>query len=317
LPTEIALARRLFADARTAEEAKDWAGAAAKLRDAIAIKETAGLRFHLAYCEEQQGMLVEALVDYERSEDLPALGSEDFRAQLPLKKDSLHRRIPTVTLVMPPEPPNTNLTVDGHPLPSTFLGKPIPLNPGRHTLVVSAPDYVSFSTDLSLNETDAVVTNAVMPPVAKSAGVSALPGTADLGPESDGKPGASSGAFNPRTIVLLGGGVVTLAGLAVGIGYTHAASLDDETVDSARAQLGPSTMACQDARNTEVCNKLQRALSEGQDDRFIARLGFIGAGVGLAATIGTLILWPKAGSKTAIAPLLAPSAAGLSVAGRF
>src|SRR5258708_22496907 len=125
LPTEIALARRLFADARSAEEAKDWAGAATKLRDAIAIKETAGLRFHLAYCEEQQGMLVEALVDYERADDLSVDKNEELRSQIPLRRTSLQKRIPTVTLLLARDPAEAHLSVDGQVLASTSFGKPI------------------------------------------------------------------------------------------------------------------------------------------------------------------------------------------------
>src|SRR5258708_182583 len=94
-PAEIALARRLFADARPAEDAKDWPTAASKLREAISIKETPGLRFHLAYCEEQQGSLVEALVDYERADDLSADMNEEFRAQIPARRTALQKRIPT------------------------------------------------------------------------------------------------------------------------------------------------------------------------------------------------------------------------------
>jgi len=86
LPTEIALARRLFADAKTAEDAKDWPTAASHLRDAISIKETSGLRFHLAYCEEQQGLLVESLVDYDRADDLSLDRNDEFRAQIPARK---------------------------------------------------------------------------------------------------------------------------------------------------------------------------------------------------------------------------------------
>ena len=110
---EIALARRLFAEAKAAEEGKDWSLAAAKLRDAIAIKETGGLRFHLAYCQEQQGLLVESLGDYERADDLTAGTNDDLRSQLPAKREALHRRIPTVTLLVPPKPTDPTLTVDG------------------------------------------------------------------------------------------------------------------------------------------------------------------------------------------------------------
>src|SRR5689334_19451928 len=165
ISAEIVLARSLFAEARTAEEAKDWALAASKLRDAIAIKETGGLRFHLAYCEEQQGLLVEALVDYERSDDLTVGTSEEFRTQLPAKRESLRRRIPTITLLVPPRPSNPTLSIDGHVMPAAVMGKPIPLNPGRHTVAVTAPEHTTFTTQVSLSETDAVVANAVLSPL--------------------------------------------------------------------------------------------------------------------------------------------------------
>src|SRR5216684_3888054 len=129
LPAEIALARRLFAEARAAEAEKDWSTAGSKLRDAISIKETAGLRFHLAYCEEQQGMLVEALNDYERADDLSVDKNEELRSQIPLRRTSLQKRIPTVTLLLARDPAEARLSVDGHSLASTSFGKPIPLNP--------------------------------------------------------------------------------------------------------------------------------------------------------------------------------------------
>ncbi len=48
---DIASARRLFSEATELRRAGQWSDAAAKLREAIAIKETPGLRFHLAHCE--------------------------------------------------------------------------------------------------------------------------------------------------------------------------------------------------------------------------------------------------------------------------
>src|SRR4051812_4399290 len=98
---EIALARKLFADARAAEEAKDWQTALSRLREAVSIKETSGLRFHLAYCEEHLGKLVEALVDYERAEDLPAPANDELKGQVSAKREALLRRIPTVLIQVP------------------------------------------------------------------------------------------------------------------------------------------------------------------------------------------------------------------------
>jgi hypothetical protein len=307
---EIVLARALFAEARAAEEAKDWALAASKLRDAIAIKETGGLRFHLAYCEEQQGMLVEALVDYERSDDLTVGTNEEFRAQLPVKRESLRRRIPTVTLLIPPQPANPTLTVDGHPMPPAVLGKPIPMNPGRHVLVLSAPDHTAFTTAVTLNETDAVVANAILSPLSKSGVVSPLKAAPEPIPDA----GSSTG-LHARTYVLIGEAVVALSGVALGIGFTLHASSEDERADRARKLVGPSTECVVHPENP-LCAVLQGAMNDAESDRTVARIGFIGAGVAAAAFVGTFILWRPA-AKVAIIPSFAPGAAELSVAAHF
>jgi len=243
ISTEIVLARALFAEARAAEDAKDWALAASKLRDAIAIKETGGLRFHLAYCEEQQGMLVEALVDYERSDDLTAGATEEFRAQLPVKRESLRRRIPTITILVPPKPPNPTLSVDGHAMPPAVLGKPIPLNPGRHTLVVSAPEHAAFTTQVSLNETDSVVANAILSPLPKRFLVSALkPSPPAVTPPLQPIPDAAASTGLPtRTYVLIGEAAVALGAIGLGIGYTLRASSEEELADLTLGTMARAT----------------------------------------------------------------------------
>ncbi len=322
LPAEIALARRLFAEARAGESNKDWAGAGSKLREAIAIKETAGLRFHLAYCEEQRGMLVEALNDYERAEDLLTQPNDDFRTQLPSKKESLHKRIPTVTLVMPPEVTDATLTVDDHPLSSTFLGKAIPLNPGRHTVVVSSPNRTTFTSELTLNETDALVTNAPMLPVAKPVAAPALSTAMPPGPSSADSLSMTNSS-RARTYVLIGEAVIAVGALAVGIGYTVAASSEDSNAASDLAtldRLAPNRAggACSPPpADAVICARLPESSDRAQNDRFVATLGFIGAGVGAAAFAGTFILWPSSRAKVAVAPLALPAFSGLSVAGQF
>jgi hypothetical protein len=314
---EIVLARALFAEARAAEDAKDWALAASKLREAIAIKETGGLRFHLAYCEEQQGQLVEALVDYERSDDLTAGSTEEFRSQLPGKRESLRRRIPTVTLLVPPSPPNVTLTVDGHAMPSAVLGKPIPLNPGRHTLVVSAPDHAAFTTQVSLNETDAVVANALLTPLPKRPVVSTLkPSPTPVVALSQPTPDlAMSTGLPTRTYVLIGEAAVALGAVGVGIGYTLRASAEDEHAEQLKRQLN-STSACSEHPENQLCAELKDVGNDAKRDHLIARIGFIAAGAAAASFVGTLILW-RPPAKVAIIPSFAPGAAQLSVATHF
>ncbi len=317
ISTEIVLARALFAEARAAEDAKDWRLAAAKLREAIAIKETGGLRFHLAYCEEQQGLLVEALVDYERSDDLTIGSSEEFRKQLPAKRESLRRRIPTITLLVPPEPAVMSLTVDGHAMPPAVLGKPIPLNPGRHTLVLSAPEYTPFTSQISLGETDAVVANAILTPLPKGQEASVFKPTPPPAPPlraSNAEVAVSTG-LPTRTYVLIGEAAIALSGVGLGIGYGLQASSEDDLVASIRRGIMDPAYCNTDPKPTR-CLELHDAQERANRDRLISRIGFVGAGAAAAAFVGTLIFW-RSPAKVAIIPSFGPGAAQLSVSSHF
>src|SRR5687767_14734210 len=75
-PSEISVARRLFDEGRAAADAARWAEAAGKFRRALAIKDTPGIRFHLARCEEEQGAFVEALIEYDRARELIDAGTK-------------------------------------------------------------------------------------------------------------------------------------------------------------------------------------------------------------------------------------------------
>jgi hypothetical protein len=322
LPTEIALARRLFAEARTAEDAKDWPAAASKLRDAISIKETSGLRFHLAYCEEQRGMLVEALVDYERADDLSVDKDEELRSQIPARRTSLQKRIPTVTLVFARDPSSASLVVDGRPLASTSFGKPIPLNPGKHTFAVSSPGFATFTTALALNEGDAVVTNVVLTSEQGGETVSALSEGGKTTQAAGGTVGGASGS-RVRTYVLGGEAAATIGALAVGIAFTLKGASEDERAATDRARLpGPDKMgACATPASSPgppaICADLSAAVDDARRDRFVATLGFIGAGVGAAAFAATFFLWPSRRPQAAIHPWIGPTARGLSLEGSF
>src|SRR3954468_19292207 len=74
-PTEIAVARRLFEEATELEGRSEWTEARAKLTEAVGVKETPGLRFHLGYCAEQLGEFVAALLQYDRAVDLIRAGA--------------------------------------------------------------------------------------------------------------------------------------------------------------------------------------------------------------------------------------------------
>lgn len=96
-PTEIAVARRLFAEAVELEEAADWLAAEARLREILRIKATPGVYYHLAFCMEKQESLVEASVNYSRARELIASGvlADEVERLLDGREASLRERIPT------------------------------------------------------------------------------------------------------------------------------------------------------------------------------------------------------------------------------
>src|SRR4051794_28288288 len=58
-------AREQFAQALALQTGGDWAGALALLKEVAAVRRTPQVRFNIALCEEQLGLLVAALGDYE------------------------------------------------------------------------------------------------------------------------------------------------------------------------------------------------------------------------------------------------------------
>lgn len=304
---EIAAARQLFAEARAAEDAQDWATAASKIREAISIKETPGLRFHLAYCEEHLGMLVEALVDYERAEDAARSKNDDVEKQVGPRKDALRKRTPTITALLVSDVSDAELTIDGHAVSPALIGKPVPQNPGPHHVVVSASGRQPYAADLTLVEADSVVVTVSLP---------ALPGVVSAGTETPAPLPSSAGRWSARTYVLVGEAAVTVAALGVGIGYMLSASAAEDRSDDYRKQVGPS--ACGGSGSLPaVCADLQQSVSQAKDHRFVSKMGLLGAGIGATAFAATWLLWKSPSSTQAVGPIFTGDMAGLYATGQF
>src|SRR5258708_12538889 len=67
---QLQTARDLFHQAEQLEDAKKWDDALDQLHIVEKIKRTAGVIFHIAWCEEHRGNLVKALRGYEEAPPL-------------------------------------------------------------------------------------------------------------------------------------------------------------------------------------------------------------------------------------------------------
>lgn len=231
---EIASARRLFAEAEREEAAERWAIALEKLRTVLAIKETSGVRFHVAHCEERLGQLVAALADYRRAAELADSLSGAERDDL-VKRSAdeiaaLEPRLPTVKIVLPEGVSGASATLDDKPIALATPPAPLRLDPGEYQLVVTAPGRVAFRDKLLLVERSTYAVEVVLPldQPAKPA-VVAEPPRSTAAPLEPPAPGASSG---PSTLTYVAAGAtIALAATSVYF-YTRKKSLEDDTASA-------------------------------------------------------------------------------------
>jgi len=135
-----AAAEALFEQARAAMAAGDYDMACARFRDSDKLDPAVGTRFNLADCEERRGRLATAwslfravLAELPRDDDRRPIAQERAKA--------LEPRLPRVTLLEPPElPQRARLRIDGVDLGEGSFGVPLPMDPGKHELVMMAAD---------------------------------------------------------------------------------------------------------------------------------------------------------------------------------
>jgi hypothetical protein len=302
-PTERAVAKRLFKEATDLYNAKQWDEAAQKLRQAIAIKDTPGLRYHLAHCEQHLGLLVEAMLNYDRAGELIAAGTPaaDVAALLPDAQRALSRRVPTLVIVSPSGVTGVQVSIDGQVIAPAVLERPAPVNPGQHRVRAWAPGYLDFDTELTLSEGERRVVTLRLTPEA------APPAEAAPAQPVRARPSASSG-LTTRTYVLVGEVAVTAAALAVGVTFAVAGSQADDRVarandrvDRVASQSGvPAECSVATGDVLESCNDLSDAVDDRNRYRLLSTVGFVGAGVGAIATLATYLFWPERSSNLAV-----------------
>ncbi|HEY1533525.1 MAG TPA: hypothetical protein VGF76_05890 [Polyangiaceae bacterium] len=305
-PVEISSARQAFETAVSLESAQQWAEATLKLRQALAVKDTPGLRYHLAHCEAEQGLLVEAALDYDRASELIAKGAKapDVQKLLSLASAALKARVPHLSVELPSDVLAPVATIDGKVFPPSELALGVPLNPGHHELSVSASGRSSFLRSLDLKEGEQPELHAELPRAPAPAFTPAAPPSVQAPPMSGSAYAEPSGtdAEHPSTklYLMLGESVLTVAGLAVGIGYKLAEASASDRVNTAQGRIDQATQgdvaACgaPDQTVAGACSDLHTAIDDHDRAAVWSTVGFVSAGVGAAALVTTWFVYPNA-----------------------
>jgi hypothetical protein len=240
-PGQIQAARALFADAVRDEDHGRWDAALEKLRRAATVKNTAGIRFHIALCEEKLGRLSAALNDYSASEALARVerNVEVQRALVePLRM--LGERVPTLT-VAGPDAADAEIQVDGAVLPAGLVGVATPVDPGDHVVTARDRAHAEFRARVTLAERDhgkvevawARTPTLATPPAPSSVTPATHGGDRAQEPSSPMRSSSRTDGGAWIAALGLGAGAVVVAGLGVGAWAVADASADRAQSDCA------------------------------------------------------------------------------------
>jgi len=326
---ELSAAKHAFESALDAQAERRWTDAILRLREAISVKDTPGLRFHLARCETELGHLLEASQEYERALELLRRGPKapDVQKLLAPAHSALLERLPRLTLEISADVQGVRVSIDNQAYPASEVALGVPLNPGFHELRVQAPGRRVFERALSLKERDRIALPVVLPLIAPADGSSdslqAAPPPLPLSPSTP-PPAAEHSSSSAKLYLIIGESVLTVAGLGVGIGYALARGAASDRIDSAQARIegaAPDNPAACDMPNSEVlsaCSDLNAAVDDHDRAAFVSQIGFVTAGVGAAALLTTWLIYPSPSSSVSgvsVQPVVGLGRLGVS--GRF
>jgi hypothetical protein len=147
-----AAAEALFREGRSLSDAGDIAGACAKFRESDRLDPAVGTTFNIADCEERLGHVATAWTLFDEvAQRLPT--SDKRRAVAEKRATALEPRLPKLSLrLLAGAPADATVTRDGVALGTASLGTPLPVDPGEHLVIVSAPGHAAKPFKLIISE---------------------------------------------------------------------------------------------------------------------------------------------------------------------
>ncbi len=240
-PAELRAAHELFSQAERDEDAGRWQDALDKIRMVAHVKETAGVRYHLALCEERLGALNSALEDYTGAQAQAGLeNAKDVLRLVGPALTALGPRVPSLTIHIVPDPAEATVTVDGAALDRSLWGQPVRINPGEHQVEASAPGRTPIRTTVTLHVGEATVVEVALAEVPVPGPAPPLSAPAMPPPNSSPPPRTAAIATTAAAVVLVGFG---------GVAFFVAGSAVDGAVRDCNARVTVASDACDGPKN--------------------------------------------------------------------
>jgi hypothetical protein len=281
----IAKADKLFDEGRALMKS-DLHAACEKFEESLKFNSQAiGTLMNVALCDEKLGRTASAAAKFAEARDRAKEGNMEVHLKAAEERlAELAPRVPHVRIVFA-EPPlvGTSIVIGDKVIAMADIGD-IPMDPGEHALVVSAPKHLPYQTKVRIAEGEH-----------RDVTVPALQGAVGSG-RTVGK------------IVTISGGVFIASGIIIGV---LANNRYEDQFDGAPANCNRTTKECNGNGQTET----ERA-------RTLGVVGTVVGGVGVAAAAVGLYLWIRApkesrDKRVTLLPHLHPGEAGVVAVGHF
>lgn len=147
-----AIGRVLFSEGMAFIAKGQLAAGCEKLDGSARLFPGVGALFYLGDCKERLGRVASAWTHFMRAANKANTAGDSARAEEAYKRAAqLEPRLPRVTLRTTVATPGLEVRLDGEMLAPGVLGTALPVDPGPHTLEVSAPGKDPWSTKVVLD----------------------------------------------------------------------------------------------------------------------------------------------------------------------
>ncbi len=300
-----AKAKKLFDEARDLAKANKWPEACEKLAASKTLSPRMLTTYRLADCHERIGKTASAHAGFVEAADLAKATGDSTKQQDALDRaKKVEGKLARVTLELPADEPAIAIKIDDVAIAAALAREKLPLDPGEHTLVATAPGKESKTVTFTVPEGPSVTTVTVPPLVGETKKVEKkVEEPPPPPPIEEPRPASGSGL---KTV-----GFVALGVGAVGLGVGTALGLSAKSLDGDAEEL------C----TARGCSAEGKQLND--DARSRGNLATVVFTAGAVIAVTGLVLVLVAPSKksepvaASVSPWASPQGGGLTVVGSF
>jgi hypothetical protein len=299
-----------FKEGLKRHDAGDEEGARLSFLQAFSVIKRPNITFNLARAEQLTGHPVDAIQHYK----VFVADSTVTGADRELARKRIAELSAVVGHLSVVAPSGAELWVDQVAVGKAPLNEPLDVATGMHTVQGKVGDKTATVT--AVCNAGQVATATLDLEGAQGVVVAPVP---------PGTQGAGEPSFHYETpgakvavVIGMGAGVVGLISGGIGLEIAGSSASNAAMMDRMTLQMGTTSTSVCPKENPTTCANLMNENNSAASDRNTAIGLFVGAGALAAVAVVTWIVWPK--SKVydvKVAPVVTPSAAGLSFGGVF